>query len=212
MSLALNHIIVVALWGALTLTGVLEYNSPLALGVLSALHVMSRLAVARRSRNSTSALLSSLAIGSLLWFAAFVAFGAPLATTGRSATGGAAAAAAAAAASTTAPTTTLSQWTPAPSLLSTALFAVLQCSLTWWPASVVSTHGVRAWPALFVRVVEPRLWSSIVLPAWGAALGAWLGAIVVPLDWDRAWQVWPTPCVLGAICGHTFALAMATLL
>jgi len=31
-----------------------------------------------------------------------------------------------------------------------------------------------------------------------AIFGAWLGSIVIPLDWDRPWQAWPVPCVLGA--------------
>lgn len=33
-------------------------------------------------------------------------------------------------------------------------------------------------------------------------LGAWLGAFVIPLDWDREWQVWPIPCSSGALCSH----------
>lgn len=32
-------------------------------------------------------------------------------------------------------------------------------------------------------------------------LGAWLGAVPIPLDWDREWQIWPTTCVLGSLCG-----------
>ncbi|XP_076628607.1 phosphatidylinositol glycan anchor biosynthesis class F isoform X2 [Colletes latitarsis] len=36
-------------------------------------------------------------------------------------------------------------------------------------------------------------------------LGAWLGAIVIPLDWDRPWQTWPIPCVLGALLGYMIA-------
>ncbi|XP_015179128.1 PREDICTED: phosphatidylinositol-glycan biosynthesis class F protein [Polistes dominula] len=36
-------------------------------------------------------------------------------------------------------------------------------------------------------------------------LGSWLGAIVIPLDWDRPWQVWPIPCVIGALLGYTIA-------
>lgn len=32
--------------------------------------------------------------------------------------------------------------------------------------------------------------------------GAWLGAVVIPLDWDRPWQVWPIPCSFGALCGY----------
>lgn len=34
-------------------------------------------------------------------------------------------------------------------------------------------------------------------------LGAWLGSIVIPLDWDRPWQVWPIPCSLGATIGYS---------
>ncbi|CAG5107993.1 Similar to Alcohol dehydrogenase class-3 (Saara hardwickii) [Cotesia congregata] len=29
-------------------------------------------------------------------------------------------------------------------------------------------------------------------------VGTWCGAIVIPLDWDRPWQEWPIPCVIGA--------------
>lgn len=36
-------------------------------------------------------------------------------------------------------------------------------------------------------------------------LGAWLGAVVIPLDWDRPWQVWPVPCCLGALAGNILA-------
>ncbi|XP_050311827.1 phosphatidylinositol-glycan biosynthesis class F protein [Anthonomus grandis grandis] len=35
-------------------------------------------------------------------------------------------------------------------------------------------------------------------------LGAWLGAVVIPLDWDRTFQVWPVPCILGALAGLFF--------
>ena len=37
--------------------------------------------------------------------------------------------------------------------------------------------------------------------AWGAALGAWAGAMPIPLDWDRPWQRWPVSCVLGTAMG-----------
>ena len=40
-----------------------------------------------------------------------------------------------------------------------------------------------------------------VLGGWGASLGAWCGAMVIPLDWDRPWQKWPVPCVAGAVAG-----------
>lgn len=31
--------------------------------------------------------------------------------------------------------------------------------------------------------------------------GAWLGAVVIPLDWNRPYQDWPIPCCYGAILG-----------
>ncbi|KAK3931400.1 Phosphatidylinositol-glycan biosynthesis class F protein [Frankliniella fusca] len=40
-------------------------------------------------------------------------------------------------------------------------------------------------------------------------LGAWLGAFVIPLDWDRPWQEWPVPCCVGALMGYVAAHATA---
>ncbi|KAL6946617.1 hypothetical protein ACO0RG_000775 [Hanseniaspora osmophila] len=31
--------------------------------------------------------------------------------------------------------------------------------------------------------------------------GCWLSCIVIPLDWDRDWQEWPIPLVIGAYSG-----------
>uniref|UniRef100_A0A6V7MGD9 Phosphatidylinositol-glycan biosynthesis class F protein n=1 Tax=Bracon brevicornis TaxID=1563983 RepID=A0A6V7MGD9_9HYME len=39
----------------------------------------------------------------------------------------------------------------------------------------------------------------------GTLLGAWLGAIFLPLDWDRPWQAWPIPCIIGAFVGYMIA-------
>lgn len=35
----------------------------------------------------------------------------------------------------------------------------------------------------------------------GAVVGAWLGAVPIPLDWDRAWQAWPVTIVTGGYIG-----------
>ena len=35
----------------------------------------------------------------------------------------------------------------------------------------------------------------------GTALGAWLGAVPIPLDWDREWQKWPVTIVTGMYMG-----------
>lgn len=35
----------------------------------------------------------------------------------------------------------------------------------------------------------------------GACVGAWIGAIPIPLDWDREWQKWPVTIVGGLYAG-----------
>lgn len=35
----------------------------------------------------------------------------------------------------------------------------------------------------------------------GACVGAWIGAIPIPLDWDRDWQRWPVTVVVGMYFG-----------
>lgn len=30
-----------------------------------------------------------------------------------------------------------------------------------------------------------------------SVVGAWFGALVIPLDWDRWWQEWPISCCIG---------------
>uniref|UniRef100_D3TKM0 Ethanolamine-P-transferase GPI11/PIG-F n=1 Tax=Glossina morsitans morsitans TaxID=37546 RepID=D3TKM0_GLOMM len=41
--------------------------------------------------------------------------------------------------------------------------------------------------------------------ALGGMLGAWAGSVVAPLDWDREWQVYPVPNVVGALLGSALA-------
>lgn len=36
----------------------------------------------------------------------------------------------------------------------------------------------------------------------GTVIGAWLGAVPIPLDWDREWQKWPVTIVVGAYVGY----------
>ena len=35
----------------------------------------------------------------------------------------------------------------------------------------------------------------------GACIGSWIGAIPIPLDWDRDWQRWPVTIVTGMYIG-----------
>ncbi|KAH7083807.1 glycosylphosphatidylinositol anchor biosynthesis protein 11 [Paraphoma chrysanthemicola] len=67
-------------------------------------------------------------------------------------------------------------------------------------------------PLVYVHGVNGETWRQIVallLPIdevygglLGTFLGAWLGAIPIPLDWDREWQKWPVTIVTGAYIGY----------
>lgn len=70
-----------------------------------------------------------------------------------------------------------------------------------------------------------RLWAAptaalpreilVLVPCAGAWAGAALGGMALALDWGRAWQAWPVPCVygaaLGVMLGHLAALGLAVL-
>ncbi|KAF2239284.1 hypothetical protein EV356DRAFT_169359 [Viridothelium virens] len=66
-------------------------------------------------------------------------------------------------------------------------------------------------PLVYVHGVDAGTWQEIVAlqaplddvfgSAIGTLAGAWLGAIPIPLDWDREWQKWPVTIVTGAYLG-----------
>ena len=67
-------------------------------------------------------------------------------------------------------------------------------------------------PQLFyVHGLDTKVWLQIVslqLPldevfctSLGACAGAWMGAVPIPLDWDREWQKWPVTIVVGMYIG-----------
>ncbi|QIW95906.1 hypothetical protein AMS68_001424 [Peltaster fructicola] len=63
----------------------------------------------------------------------------------------------------------------------------------------------------FAHGLDKHTWlriASLQLPideaygmSLGACLGAWIGAIPIPLDWDRDWQRWPVTIVAGVYIG-----------
>ncbi|MCJ1237545.1 Glycosylphosphatidylinositol (GPI) anchor assembly protein [Varicellaria rhodocarpa] len=73
---------------------------------------------------------------------------------------------------------------------------------------------LAVFPLFYVHGVSSKTWREIIgamLPfdeVWGATvfcfLGAWLGAVPIPLDWDREWQKWPVTIVTGAYGGYLF--------
>lgn len=76
-------------------------------------------------------------------------------------------------------------------------------------AAHMSALGIM--PLVYIHGVEEQKWReavglmSPVDEVFGAAVGtmvgAWVGAIPIPLDWDREWQNWPVTIVTGAYLG-----------
>jgi phosphatidylinositol glycan class F len=67
-------------------------------------------------------------------------------------------------------------------------------------------------PLIYVHGLDASKWREIAA-LWspidevfgatvGCFLGAWLGAVPIPLDWDREWQKWPVTIVTGAYVGY----------
>ena len=50
-----------------------------------------------------------------------------------------------------------------------------------------------------------------VAPSCWALLGSWVASLVVPLDWEQPWQVWPIPCIYGSACGTVAGLCAGAL-
>eukprot|EP00644_Phytophthora_capsici_P006981 jgi/Phyca11/5897/fgenesh1_pm.PHYCAscaffold_8_\ len=46
----------------------------------------------------------------------------------------------------------------------------------------------------------------LVCSSIGAMMGAYVGALPIPLDWDRPWQQWPLTCVYGTLIGHAVGI------
>ncbi|KAF1958021.1 hypothetical protein CC80DRAFT_491329 [Byssothecium circinans] len=67
-------------------------------------------------------------------------------------------------------------------------------------------------PLVYVHGVDGATWREVIallLPIdevyggmIGSVVGAWCGAIPIPLDWDREWQKWPVTIVTGAYIGY----------
>lgn len=78
-----------------------------------------------------------------------------------------------------------------------------------------STHLslLSLFPLIYVHGIDSEKWQKIISvycpldevfgATIGAFIGGWLGAIPIPLDWDREWQKWPITIVTGMYLGHT---------
>lgn len=109
--------------------------------------------------------------------------------------------------------------------LSLSLFAVVPITLlqilmgapatTHLPQTLLTSSHIALltiFPLVYVHGIEKQKWREI-LALWspldevfggavGCLVGAWLGAVPIPLDWDREWQKWPVTIVTGVYTGY----------
>lgn len=82
----------------------------------------------------------------------------------------------------------------------TLRFALLMATLTTVPLCLAFGYNTTSIALLELTTRNPD--SRLGIYQRGVCLvifGAWLGAVVIPLDWDRPWQQWPIPCSAGAV-------------
>lgn len=95
-----------------------------------------------------------------------------------------------------------------PLYVALVLFGAPFTTYTWETLYLASHMALLSFP---IVVATLRIGRQPLLYKYFAsiAIGAWLGAIAIPLDWDRPWQNWPLPIVGGAyggaIVGYTLS-------
>lgn len=91
----------------------------------------------------------------------------------------------------------------------TATWALLVTSLIAIPNLCVFGSELEPWYRVIIcGKFSNQLEQLLYFQCIGAVVGSWASAVVIPLDWDRNWQVWPIPCILGCVCGYIFSLVI----
>ncbi|KGM92375.1 mannose-ethanolamine phosphotransferase GPI11 [Paracoccidioides brasiliensis Pb18] len=73
--------------------------------------------------------------------------------------------------------------------------------------SLVYMHGTdgTVWREIWsLSRGTDAVWGGTV----GVGLGAWFGAVPIPLDWDRPWQAYPITIITGAYVGYVLGSAV----
>ncbi|KAG0168243.1 Glycosylphosphatidylinositol (GPI) anchor assembly protein [Apophysomyces sp. BC1034] len=86
----------------------------------------------------------------------------------------------------------------------TLAFSAYLAILSVVPAfAILAPTNVSNWIKVFVQHcpstrAEIYAYTQVVC----TLSGAWIGAIVLPLDWERDWQAWPISCIISTFLGH----------
>ena len=89
-------------------------------------------------------------------------------------------------------------------LMNTFLFSLFLCLICVMPAFILIEHSDPI-DLLFRLLIKQEFHNNTELKCFimtkATIIGSWFGALVIPLDWDRWWQVFPISCFFGALCG-----------
>ena len=92
----------------------------------------------------------------------------------------------------------------------TAVWATLVTTLISIPNLCLLGTNIKIWfKVLICGRYENSVERFLYFQSAGPILGSWASAIVIPLDWDRPWQIWPIPCVIGALVGYTLSILLS---
>ncbi|TGZ72645.1 hypothetical protein CRM22_001961 [Opisthorchis felineus] len=91
--------------------------------------------------------------------------------------------------------------------LETVSLAILLTCLTTLPFLALDDPCVRRVNAVYFSPRQPHEWFLAFL-GYGAVIGTWSSSALLILDWDRPWQAWPYPCVMGALLGAFFGILL----
>ncbi|MCD7454006.1 hypothetical protein HAX54_023202 [Datura stramonium] len=86
-------------------------------------------------------------------------------------------------------------------------WSLLMSSFTFVPVACAFGSSWTNWHNIFAETKAFSFVDCMIrLPAYGAVIGAWLGAWPMPLDWERPWQEWPICVTYGAMGGYLVGL------
>lgn len=95
----------------------------------------------------------------------------------------------------------------------TFLLAVLLSSCVTMPLALHFGCAPRQWLDLLLDLRMRNLQEQyLVCSSIGSMIGAYVGALPIPLDWDRPWQQWPLTCVYGTLIGHAAGILVSIVL
>ncbi|KAH9494407.1 hypothetical protein Btru_021827 [Bulinus truncatus] len=90
----------------------------------------------------------------------------------------------------------------------TYTFSVLMTVLIILPLCIFCGLDLENWYHLFTTSSNLGVKTLVYYTSIFSVIGAWAGAAVIPLDWDRPWQVWPISCAVGGISGYCIGLLL----